>query len=572
MKYSIQIYRDILSNISHRVLSFICIALMANISNLHAQDQELPVIEATTPIQINADLPVFGDVTDFQISPDNQRAVYISDQNNDEVFELFSVRMDGSAAPIRLSLPTPVVNGDVLSVVGFSADGERVIYSADQNLDGMDEILSARLDGSARITLTPNFGAVNAFRTLSLSPDKARVLYVPSVQGARTLRHMFSVSVTGGAIERLSDNFAVNQILTASDPDFSRDSSKVIYRVVINGEDQLHIASTDGSGTALRLDADGPGLDRIFAYEISNDNSRVVYHADQITDAQFELFSVAATGGQVVRLNSSLPADAEVQSFRLNSLNSNFVYYIADQFALGRHEMFSVDIAGGTPVRISPNITGDSDAAFRSTNLNGPIIGYVFNDMSAPLHVLSFRGIVQADNRDLFLSVNTALLDFFAVTESESGEFVTFISSPSGTFEQRLSSLRLDSNQRVLISQETTRSNASDLRHISRNDKTLAYTTSDDINFGESRRILFVTSLRFGEPVRLTPDLIDDAEISKTLTSDDAAFVLYQADQDALDQFNLYASAITVNEPDPELSELCFPIVAATGGIAVICL
>ena len=379
MNYPSTLYSRIFTRGSN-VIILLYIALVSGGANVYAQDQELPVIEATTPIQINADLPIFGDVTDFQISPDNQRAVYIADQNNDEVFELYSVRMDGSAAPIRLSLPTPVVNGDVLSIVGFSADGERVIYSADQSTDEMHEIISVRLDGSSRITLTPNFNARNSFRTLVLSPDNTRVIYVPTA-GFGTIRHIFSIAVTGGAVSRLSDNFTSNQALTASDPKFSRDSSKVIYRVVINNQDQLHISNTNGSGTALRLDVDGPGLNRIFDYDITNDNSRVVYHADQLTDDQFELFSVAATGGPVVRLNSNLPSGAEVQSFRLNTLNSGFVYYIADQSVLDVHEVFRVSIASGTPIRVSPIVTGvSSTAAFRSRNGNGSIISYVYND------------------------------------------------------------------------------------------------------------------------------------------------------------------------------------------------
>jgi hypothetical protein len=98
---------------------------------------------------------------------------------------------------------------------------------------------------------------------------------------------------------------------------------------------------------------------------------------------------VSATGGAVVRLNTNLPAGAEVQDFRMNTLNSNFVYYIADQYVLDRHEMFSVSITGGVPVQISPIVTGaSSNASFRSYNGNGPIISYVFNDRSISPFIL----------------------------------------------------------------------------------------------------------------------------------------------------------------------------------------
>jgi len=162
------------------LLSFFIFILV--IQNCFSED-DLPVIEATTPVQINANLIADGDVIDFQISPDNQTAVYLADQSNDEVFELYSVQMDGSGTPIKLSVANPVTGGDVLEIVGFSADGQRVIYSADQVTDEMDEILSVKLDGTSRITLTPSFGATNSFSSLTLTPDKTRVIYVAATSG-----------------------------------------------------------------------------------------------------------------------------------------------------------------------------------------------------------------------------------------------------------------------------------------------------------------------------------------------------------------------------------------------------
>ena len=49
-----------------------------------------------------------GDVTRFELTSDGSRIVYRADQEQDEVFELWSAPVDGSAAPIRLTQEPPL--------------------------------------------------------------------------------------------------------------------------------------------------------------------------------------------------------------------------------------------------------------------------------------------------------------------------------------------------------------------------------------------------------------------------------------------------------------------------------
>ena len=73
--------------------------------------------------------------------------VYRADQDSDEVIELFSVPIDGSAPPTKLN-PVLAVGGDVVSL-GFGPDGTRVAYVADQDQDERFELYSVPSDGSA---------------------------------------------------------------------------------------------------------------------------------------------------------------------------------------------------------------------------------------------------------------------------------------------------------------------------------------------------------------------------------------------------------------------------------------
>jgi len=50
------------------------------------------------PYQISGDMVTFGDVGVFQISADGQRVIYRADQDQDDVFELYSVSIAGGSA------------------------------------------------------------------------------------------------------------------------------------------------------------------------------------------------------------------------------------------------------------------------------------------------------------------------------------------------------------------------------------------------------------------------------------------------------------------------------------------
>ncbi len=110
-------------------------------------------------IKLNAPfLPeVAGDVFLFEISPDGSRVVYIADQDLDEQYELYSVPIGGGdedAGPIRLNGPL-VFDGDV-RWFRISPDGECVVYQAAPDVRLEYGLFSVPIDGSADpIRLSP---------------------------------------------------------------------------------------------------------------------------------------------------------------------------------------------------------------------------------------------------------------------------------------------------------------------------------------------------------------------------------------------------------------------------------
>ena len=107
-----------------------------------------PAEAGVTPIKLNGALASGGDVSFFfEISPDTSHVVYHADQDTDGVDELFSVPLDGSSAPTKLN-GALVSGGDVPFPFEISPDSSRVVYFADQDTDEVFELFSVLLAGT----------------------------------------------------------------------------------------------------------------------------------------------------------------------------------------------------------------------------------------------------------------------------------------------------------------------------------------------------------------------------------------------------------------------------------------
>ncbi len=97
-------------------------------------------------------------------------------------------------------------------------------------------------------------------------------------------------------------------------------------------------------------------------FAISPDSARVVYLADQETDALNELWSVPLSGGTGTKLNRTLVAGGDVQDF-LISPDSDSVVYGADQDADTVDELLAVSITGGTVLDLNDPLVPGGEAS-----------------------------------------------------------------------------------------------------------------------------------------------------------------------------------------------------------------
>ena len=191
-----------------------------------------PVEPAVTATRKISGVPMVGYVRAFAISPDGTFAVYIADQEVLARTELYSVRVDGTAAPVKISATVPFGAGDQgVSAFQISSDSARVVFRADASAGGgSDDLYSVPIDGSSG-ALQLNTAAQRPVSAFGLSPNGAWALFLgPDTAFGGGGSELYAASITTAAsAKQISDarrTIAAGAVVFA---DFSPDSVRAIY-------------------------------------------------------------------------------------------------------------------------------------------------------------------------------------------------------------------------------------------------------------------------------------------------------------------------------------------------------
>jgi hypothetical protein len=117
------------------------VAFVADMDSNEKYELYIVSVVGTLLHRLNADLPTEGDVLDFKIAPNSQGVVYRADQVFNDVINLYAVPSVGEAIPVRLNMPL-VLGGDVHEGYAITPDSKGVLYLADQEEDGVDELFA----------------------------------------------------------------------------------------------------------------------------------------------------------------------------------------------------------------------------------------------------------------------------------------------------------------------------------------------------------------------------------------------------------------------------------------------
>jgi Tol biopolymer transport system component len=315
------------------------------------------------PVRVNAPLGPGGSVgaptnfPSFAFTPDGAHIVYVGQQDETGVMELYSAPADGSAPPTELSGPL-VVGGDVRtdsfygSPFHLSLDGAWVLYVADQDVDESFELYRAPvLGGSSPVklsgTLVPGGTVGGAYenngyvhQSLLLSPDGQWVVYMADAAIDQTTE-LYAVPLDGSAAPvQLSAPLPAGGDVY----DFRIDptSSRVLYRAFDGTSSyQLHSAPVDGGAPSVLLAASVTFHDSARGYEATPDGTRVVFTAPLASAIQLFVRPIDASAPATV-LNGPLVADGDVsdEGEFLILPDGTRVLYLADQDVDGRVELY----------------------------------------------------------------------------------------------------------------------------------------------------------------------------------------------------------------------------------------
>jgi hypothetical protein len=278
---------------------------------LYAADQEedskveifsVPALGGSA-VKLNGVLVEGGSVTpgSQRFSANGARVLYRADQNADEVFEVFSVSSVGGPA-VRIN-GALVTNGDVrLEGLQFSPDSSRVLYSADQNEDEVYELFSVPAAGGQAVKLNGELvDGGDVLEDAGFSPTGSRVLYRAD-QDVDGVVELYSVPAAGGGSIRLNgDLIAGGNVESAT---FSPDGTHVAYLADQDVDDvfELYYAPSDGGTVARKISGSMLSGGSVTDWQFSPDGRSLVYRADQEVAGKFELFAVSLA-------SANLPGD-----------------------------------------------------------------------------------------------------------------------------------------------------------------------------------------------------------------------------------------------------------------------
>ncbi len=303
----------------------------------------VPTDGSGQPIQLNdVSYPRGYPWSPFLISPDGRRVVYWTDQETDQVVELFSVPIDGTTSPTKLS-GTMVPGGGLEPhvLLGISPDSRRVVYRADALVDGVTELFSVPIDGSAsplRLNAPLPAGG-DVLNDFGIVPGGSRVIYRAD-QSGNDVFELFSVPIDAAAPPvRLNGPLVAGGDVSGSNSysgsafQVTPDGGRVVYLADQYADEvfELFSAAVNGSAAPRRVGGPSvPGGDVRDPFEITRDGKRVVYMADHDTDETVELYEAPVAGGKGRKLNARLVEGGDVAGSRVTP-DGQWVLYKADQ-------------------------------------------------------------------------------------------------------------------------------------------------------------------------------------------------------------------------------------------------
>ncbi len=512
------------------------------------------------------DLAVGLGIPPFQVSPDSRYAVYLvmdEDKVGTFTLTLWSAPLSREHPPVQLAKPAKL---SWMNNFAITTDGKRVLYdtvnfptnSAEQCL--CRQVYSTPIAGGEVVHFNQMLLADLEITSYQISHQNDFVILLTQQSGAQNSLAIYKTPIQGGEATVLISDFPTDTIQIGN-AIFSQDDTWLVYTLgTRDGKVQLYSLSTKG-GRPIRLNpplVTGGSVELIYGvpetnFQVNSDSRYIVYRADQETDSVYELFSVPIGGGQAIKLNAPLVKDGDVATFAI-SPNGAQVVYRADQDIDAMYELYSVSITGGTPRKLNPPLVPGGNVLDTIAPL-GPESGYArgtdhfsitpdsqsvvyIADQTVDEHLALYsvpimggaavRLSPEADaNRHEYL--------FYQVTSD--GQLVTFILNDK---------LYQSSISGVPAASAISTAAALYPRIVSPNGQWALYYEYQ--TGGEYASAIYAVPLNGDTPLKLSETMTSGGGIGQVLIPPDSNSVIYRADQETDEVWELFVTAPLFDE------------------------
>ena len=467
-------------------------------------------IRGGTDVKLSNVLGSSGRVDTFKISQ-NEDLVVFSGATSCCFSDnaLYSVPIGGGTAATLVSPTLPIR----LVAFEITPDNDHVLYLLEDVNDFSRQLYKVPAGGGVSTPLgVPSVD----IRLDYITPDSLYMVFAGNVLGNDIYSgNLFRMSLSDGSVVQLNEDFVSGGFVDF--PVFSADGQTVIYDAVTTEPE-------------LRVD--------IFSVQISGDDS--------------------------VKLNPTLVAEGNVSRKFIGPLEQ-FVYYVADQFVNEQHRLFRVPLEGGDSTELISNfIGGESISQNRIPVVNVDGTYAVFNidatDSTVPLYSVNLlTGVAQK------LNIGVGGFDF---SLSGDGEHVVFMDFIETVGVSELYSIPIQGGAVVKLNPDyTSLVNVNSIIdfEISPDSQRVVYKVDID---GDFKNEILEVSIEGGESKRLSPLLPVGSSAGGPMYNDDGTIVLFQIFEFEGVFEGLYAYDFQENVE----SEICFPVIAKSGNVAVICL
>ncbi len=231
-------------------------------------------------IQLTDD-PAFDDSP--ELSPDGSRIVFLTARHDplpefpNLKYEIYIIDIDGS------NLTRLTTTDAAEDHPSWSPDGDRILFDADYDQDGLYEIYVMNADGSSLTRLTFN---ESSDQFADWSPDGARIAYSSYSAGDWDI---YVMDADGRNPHQLTDSSKWELF-----PDWSPDGAEIAFNGLVShsGNTDIFVMNTDGS--EVHQLTDEPGFDENPAW--SPDGSQIAFQTNR--DGNFEIYVMNADGSE----------------------------------------------------------------------------------------------------------------------------------------------------------------------------------------------------------------------------------------------------------------------------------